>query len=251
MSKLVPNYRVEGEGPPLLLVHGFGISFNIWKELLPFLKPHFSVIMIELPGIGATPMPPEGSNYTTACIAGIDGLRKELGVTRWTVLGYSSGSRITEAYVQAHPQDVCRALFLCPLAIDAHKTRGLRLGLWLDSRMPAIGTWILSGWRLKLLISWLGFNLERDPRAEDWYAELSAVRVAALKETVRAVAQAAPGPFSVPVPYAMIWGDRDQVPMTPRMPGEHDFFVHARHAAPVEAPEPVARLIVQLAGKAQ
>jgi pimeloyl-ACP methyl ester carboxylesterase len=194
-------------------------------------------------------MPPQGTDYTAACIAGIDDLRRRLRLERWNVLGYSSGSRIAEAYVQMHPQDVCRALFLCPLAIDPHKTRGLRLGLWLDSHVPALGTWILSGWRLKFFISWLGFNREPDPRAAQWYAEIAAIPVRALKETVRAVAQAAPGAFSVPVSYAMIWGDRDLVPMTPRAPGEHDFFVHARHAAPVEAPEQVARLIIQLASE--
>ena len=45
---------------PLLLVHGFGISFNIWKELLPLLCPYFTLVMVELPGIGESPMPRPG-----------------------------------------------------------------------------------------------------------------------------------------------------------------------------------------------
>ena len=162
-------------------------------------------------------------------------------------MGYSTGSRIAEAYVQASAQHVHRAIFLCPLVIDAYKMWLLRLGLWLDSRIPAFGTWIISGWRLKFLISWLGFNLEADPMRDEWYAEIGSVPVRVLKATIRAAASGAKGDFSVPVPYAMIWGNRDLVPLTPGHPGEHDYFVHARHAAPAEAADEIAQLVTSFA----
>ena len=62
------SYRVEGNGPPLLLVHGFGISFNIWQQLAPLLRPHFRVVMIELPGIGASALPEDGTSYLRAAV---------------------------------------------------------------------------------------------------------------------------------------------------------------------------------------
>ncbi len=192
-------------------------------------------------------MVPEGADYLEACVQGIEGLRRSLGIEMWAVLGYSTGSRIAEAYVRSDAEHVSRAIFLCPLAIDAYKRRLLRLGLWLDHRMPAFGTWVLRGWRLKFLISWLGFNLEHDPMRDQWYAEIGAVTVRVLKETIRAVATPAQGGFSVPVPYAMIWGDRDLVPLTPRSPGEHDYFVHGRHAAPAEAAEEIAKVVISFA----
>jgi pimeloyl-ACP methyl ester carboxylesterase len=243
------NYRVAGHGPPLLLVHGFGISFNIWRRLRPFLAPHFMLVMIELPGIGSTPMPPDGQDYLKTAVEGIKQVRRSLGIATWMVLGYSTGSRIAEAYVEAEAGQVRRATFLCPLTMDAHKLRALRLGLSLDGWLPAFGTWGLSGWRLKLLISWLGFNLRRDPMLDEWFVEIAAVPVRVLKETIRAVARAAGGPFSVPVPYAMIWGNRDLVPLRPRELGPHDYLVHGRHAAPLESAEEVARVIILWAAK--
>ena len=243
------NYRVDGQGRPLVLVHGFGISFNIWRELLPFLTPRFTVVMVELPGVGGTPFPPAGHDYMQAAVAGIEDVRHLLGIDKWNVLGYSTGSRIAESYVNVDVAHVACAMFLCPLWIDAHKLRALRFGLQLDARMPAFGDWILSGWRLKLLISWLGFNLQHDPRLGEWYAEISAAPVRVLKDTVRAMNQVVSEPFSVPVPYALIWGRRDLVPRTPRRAGEHDYFVPGRHAAPVESAAEVASVIVSLAGE--
>lgn len=246
MPDFTLNYRVEGGGPPLLLVHGFGISFNIWRNLLPLLRSHFTVVMVELPGIGATPLPPEGSDYTEAAVTAIEGVRKKLGVEKWSVLGYSTGSRLAEDYVRADAEHVCRAIFLCPLLIDRSKAHALRFGLGLDRRFPSFGTWILSGWRLKFLISWLGFNFQRDPMAGEWFAEISSAPVGVLKDTIRAMDAVAGEPFSVPVPHAMIWGDRDLVSLTPPRGGEHDHFVHGRHAAPMEAAVEIARIIVSL-----
>ena len=41
-----------GQGPDLVLLHGWGISSSIWEPVLPLLKPHFRVTTIDLPGIG-------------------------------------------------------------------------------------------------------------------------------------------------------------------------------------------------------
>ena len=191
MSEAKFNYLIEGKGEPLLLVHGFGISFNIWRTVVPLLSPHFTLIRIQLPGIGGTPMAAQGADYLQLCIEGLERVRESLDVEKWTVLGYSTGSRIAEAYVQASAQHVRCAIFLCPLVIDAYKMWLLRLGLWLDSRIPAFGTWIISGRRLKFLISWLGFNLEADPMRDEWYSEIGSVPVGVLKATIRAVASGA------------------------------------------------------------
>jgi pimeloyl-ACP methyl ester carboxylesterase len=247
VREVVLNFRTEGRGEPLLLVHGFGISYNIWRELMPTLRQHFMLVMVELPGIGATPMIAEGDDYVQACIEGIEGAREALGLGKWSVLGYSTGSRIAEAYVCTEPQHVGRAIFLCPLTIDANKQRLLRFGLWLDRRMPVFGTWVLGGWRLKFLIAWLGFNLQHDARLNEWYAEIGSVPVDVLKQTIRAVADDAGGDFSVPVPHGMIWGDRDLVPLVPQQPAEHDHFVHGRHAAPLEAADEIARAVIAIA----
>jgi pimeloyl-ACP methyl ester carboxylesterase len=246
MSDSALNYRVEGNGKPLLLVHGFGISFNIWKNLIPQLRQHFTLVIIELPGIGASPMPEAGQDYLQTAIDGIEQVRVVLGFDTWNVLGYSTGSRLAEAYVQKYARQVCRAIFLCPLRMDALKIFWLRLGFWFDGFTPSIGNWILSGWRLKFLVTLYGFNLRPNPLANEWYAEIGALPVRVLKETLKTVIPVGIKPFSVAVPFSMIWGDTDIVPVTPRRGGTNDYFVHAQHAAPVIAAGEVADVIISV-----
>ena len=240
------NYRVEGEGRPLLMVHGFMISFNIWRNLASLLQPHFKLVMVELPGIGQSPLPSDGEDTMATAIEGIEEVRETLGLERWAVLGYSSGSRVAEAYVQQHAAHVSRAVFLCPLVVERHKALALGLALQVDQWFPAFGDWALSGSRLMYLVSLLGFNRQPDPLAKEWYSEISSRPMRLRKETIRASGEVAQRPFFVPVPYAMIWGDRDLVPATPRRPGPRDHFVHGQHAAPMVSAEEVAALVVAL-----
>jgi pimeloyl-ACP methyl ester carboxylesterase len=246
MSEALLSYRVAGVGRPLLLIHGFGISYNIWRNLVPLLSPHFMIVMIELPGMGGSALPAEGQDYLSFALDGIEDVRRALGLEKWDVLGYSSGSRIAEAYVQTHAACVCRAIFLAPLLVNAYKVRGLRLAFRLEQSTPALSNWILSGWRLRFLISLLGFNLRPDPLGDEWYAEISSAPRRVLKETIWAMIPVAARPFSVPAPFVTIWGDRDLVPMKPRKAAPSAYFVHGQHAAPVQAAEEVARTILSL-----
>lgn len=245
------NYRVEGHGTPLLLVHGFMISFNIWKNLAPLLRPHLKLIIVEMPGVGESPPVSDHEEALQVSIDGIEEIRRKLGIDRWYVLSYSTGSRVAEAYARAFPGHVCAAIFLCALLIDAHKARGLRTGLRLDQRFPVFGDWVLSGWRLRFLVSLLGFNLIPNRLADEWYTEISSRPMSLRKATIWAMAELADKPFSVPVPYSFIWGDRDLVPRMPRTAGPRDAFVHGTHSAPVEAAEEVAKLVLALCADRQ
>ncbi len=229
-----------------MLVHGFGISFNIWQNLLPLLRPHFKLIMPELPGIGQSPMTLHGQDYLCASVDGLEELRRVLGFDSWDVLGYSTGSRIAEAYVQRYSRHVQRAVFLCPMALDIFKVMGLRFGFWMDGFLPAIGTWLLRGPRLKFFISLFGFNLKPDPHADEWYMQIDALPVRVLKETLKMLIRGEARTFTVPVPFSIIWGDEDIIPVTPSKRGPHDYFIHANHAAPVVAADEVAGAVLSI-----
>lgn len=238
------NYRSEGSGPALLLVHGFGISFDIWQNLLPLLSPHFTLVMVELPGIGGSPMPEAGRAYLDAAADGIEMARLAARIDQWDVLGYSSGSRAAEAYIRKYPQGVRRAVFLCPLRVGPVKAFALRLCLGLDRIVPEFGNHVLRGASLRFLISLLGFNLRRDPHADEWYARISGAPLEALKETIRSLPAFGSRPFEVPVSAVFIWGDVDLVPRRPRRPQGGDRVIHANHAAPVLSAAQVAAAIL-------
>jgi pimeloyl-ACP methyl ester carboxylesterase len=243
MDNAVLNYRVVGNGPPLLLVHGFGISFNIWQNLLPLLCPYFTLVMVELPGIGKSPMPAGGGDYLPRTVEALENIRRVLGFETWNVLGYSTGTRIVEAYAKSCPENIYRVIFLCPLIVEDLKIILLRLCFWVDGFMPATIPWLLRGSQLKFLILLLGFSLQSDPLIDEWQSEIGSCPVLVLKETARMIIPIGTEPFFAPVPFSSIWGDMDIVPKKPRNPRQNDHFIHANHAAPLLASNEISKIV--------
>ncbi len=52
------NHHRAGTGPPLVLIHGIGSRWQVWNPVLPRLEAEREVIALDLPGFGASPMPP-------------------------------------------------------------------------------------------------------------------------------------------------------------------------------------------------
>jgi len=65
-------YRCAGQGPPLVLLHGFTLDSRIWRRQLEDLSDQFMVVAWDAPGAGASPDPP--NPFTIAdwahCLAG-------------------------------------------------------------------------------------------------------------------------------------------------------------------------------------
>jgi pimeloyl-ACP methyl ester carboxylesterase len=51
------NVKVEGEGPPIVLIHGFGAALDWWDEIAPQLATDHRVIRLDLIGHGGTEAP--------------------------------------------------------------------------------------------------------------------------------------------------------------------------------------------------
>lgn len=51
------HYQDVGDGPILVMLHGFGASLHVWNDWVEILRPHFRLIRIDLPGFGlSTPL---------------------------------------------------------------------------------------------------------------------------------------------------------------------------------------------------
>jgi len=57
------HYPDEGEGPPVLLIHGFTSEAPTWRHVLPLLATRFRVIAVDLPGFGLSDKP-AGFDYS-------------------------------------------------------------------------------------------------------------------------------------------------------------------------------------------
>ncbi len=105
------NVAASGEGPALLLLHGFTGSSATWE---PFLNSWtgFTAIAVDLPGHGASDSPADPARYRMErCVKDIVALMDRLGVERAAVLGYSMGGRVAVHLALAAP-DRLRALVL-------------------------------------------------------------------------------------------------------------------------------------------
>lgn len=83
-----------GKGPCLLLLHGTGASTHSWRDLLPILAQHFSVVAPDLPGHGFTQTAPFHRMSLTAMAKSIESLLKALEAAPALVAGHSAGAAI-------------------------------------------------------------------------------------------------------------------------------------------------------------
>ncbi len=235
-------YQLHGRGHPLLLIHGWGVTYTIWRKLLPLLSPHFQVIVVELPGMGAASSVVSDKPYYIACAEMLEEIRVTLHIDKWTILAYSTGTRAGEAYMQRYPCHVARAVFLCPLYLRRSWAIALQLDEWLDRVSPGAAGWFLSGWRLYLLILTLAFsfNLRHRAYVDEWMREISLQSLDHLKRVLFELPGKGCAPFMLPdtpsIPTLFIWGRQDALTAPPCHARPQDIYVFANHGAPLLIP---------------
>lgn len=102
----------DGDGPYVLMVHGFLSSRAQWILNLDALAAVGRPVVVELFGHGRSPSPEEGDAYTPVSYAHqFEHIREELGGDRWFVIGQSLGAALTLRYVFDHPERVIAHVF--------------------------------------------------------------------------------------------------------------------------------------------
>lgn len=107
------NYIHGGDGPPLLLIHGYPQSHVMWHLVAPKLAQHFHVICPDLRGYGDSSKPDgvaDHSNYSKREMAlDMVELMRELGYQQFSVAGHDRGARVTHRMLLDHPHAVLKA----------------------------------------------------------------------------------------------------------------------------------------------
>lgn len=105
------NVKVEGDGPPIVLIHGFGAALDWWDAVAPDLARTRKVIRLDLIGHGGTAAP--GSGYAIERQAAlVKAVLDKLGVARTVVVGHSMGGEVATAFAVANPESVERLVLI-------------------------------------------------------------------------------------------------------------------------------------------
>jgi pimeloyl-ACP methyl ester carboxylesterase len=107
------HYVTEGQGEPLILIHGFSASaYTNWMLPGVFnkLAQHYHVIAIDNRGHGLSGKPHELSKYGVEMVEDIVRLMDHLHIQKAHVVGYSMGGFITAKLVTTHPERVISAV---------------------------------------------------------------------------------------------------------------------------------------------
>ncbi|MGH2587974.1 MAG: alpha/beta fold hydrolase [Dehalococcoidia bacterium] len=102
----------DGEGPPLLAVHGTGLVAQVWGVMAPYLAPYVRLFALDRKGHGESDKPPEGYEPETAIEEYVTVVR-QLGGEGWTAIGHSSGGTSLALAAVRHP-----ALFRALILVD-------------------------------------------------------------------------------------------------------------------------------------
>jgi pimeloyl-ACP methyl ester carboxylesterase len=90
------NYHRTGRGQPLLLMHGIGMRWQAFSPVLPRIAAERDVIAVDLPGFGASPMPPRGTAAGAQSLADLVAeFLSGIGVERPHAAGNSLGGWIS------------------------------------------------------------------------------------------------------------------------------------------------------------
>ena len=98
------NLTVKGNGPDLVLIHGWGMNSGIWQHIIAELAPFYRVHIIDLPGHGHTPLT-AAKDFTLESIA-----QALLAVlpSHAIYIGWSLGSLLCNFIAAQYPQRVAK-----------------------------------------------------------------------------------------------------------------------------------------------
>jgi len=101
------NVEIEGEGAPLLLLHGFTGSTTSWQWIVPFLRNQYQVILIDLIGHGRSDAPADSGRYSMEyAVQDLLSVLDYLQLGKINLLGYSMGGRCALYFAVHFPQRV-------------------------------------------------------------------------------------------------------------------------------------------------
>jgi pimeloyl-ACP methyl ester carboxylesterase len=115
------RYRVTGQGPDVLLLHGWGGSIESFTPVIQGLAPQYRTIAIDFPGHGQSDLPPSPwrvSDFLTCTLELMD----RLELAKPHILSHSFGGRVTIKLASAHPHRAGKPLMAAAAGLPPKRT---------------------------------------------------------------------------------------------------------------------------------
>jgi pimeloyl-ACP methyl ester carboxylesterase len=126
------HYVIGGSGTPIVLLHGFPNTWYAWRDVMPRLAEHHTVIALDLRGLGDSDPGTQPNDVTTGA-ADLHGLVAELGLGPVLLAGQDWGGSTAFAFAAAHPDEVRRLAVL----------EAMPAGPWSETGSGSGGAWFV------------------------------------------------------------------------------------------------------------
>lgn len=191
----------EGEGTPLLLLHGWGVNTELFAPLIAAQRTHHRVIAPDLPGFGLTP-PPASPWCVDDYVEWVANLCKERGVVPCDVIGHSNGGRIAMAAAVKYPNLFRRIVLTGASGIRPPRTFSYHLRVrWFRLLGRVVRSRVAPG-----LLKAYGERVRSRSGSSDYRAATGVMRDTFVRFVNDDLTQSLP---RVTTPTLLVWGDND------------------------------------------
>jgi pimeloyl-ACP methyl ester carboxylesterase len=103
-------YEIQGQGKPVVLLHGGGADLRVWQFITPHLAKNYQAIAFDGRGVGQSPPLLEPVDY----VEELRRLLDHLSCDRVALVGHSIGGQIATDFALAYPNRVSKLVLIAP-----------------------------------------------------------------------------------------------------------------------------------------
>lgn len=104
----------EGDGPPVVLLHGIASSSVTFEYVVPLITGRHRAVSIDLLGFGGSPSPADAGYTIEEHVAALRRTLRHLGLRSFVLVGHSMGALIATRYAATYRSDVTRLVLVSP-----------------------------------------------------------------------------------------------------------------------------------------